>query len=373
MIQARFFRKAFILVLTASLAACASRPGPEVLETVAAVESPEVRRVKVYTVTTRNRVKPASNIFDAGKSPHTNYAELTVSIPPGHKQGMIEWPGKKPDPKKSFAVVEQEVLDQATFLHKVKATGSEPKRIGIFVHGYNYNFQESIFRLAQMVADSAIEGEPILFSWPSQGSVAGYVADKEAATYSRDHLARLLTELTEASKQNEVFVFAHSMGGWLTVEALRQLRLQGRTDVLDRLHVVLAAPDIDEDVFRVQTEVIGRMKNPLTILVSADDRALAVSKILSASTQRVGTLDVTDPKVQEVAVAYNIQIIDISAIKGPDATNHSRFVDAAALYPALTARTQTQGLNEAGAFVFDAAAATISSPFRIVSGVLKQQ
>ena len=54
-------------------------------------------------------------------------------------------------------------------------------------------------------------------------------------------------------------------------------------------------------------------------------------------------------------------------------TNHSRFADVAALYPALTAESaKKKNLGNAGAFVFDAAAATISSPFRIVSGALKQ-
>jgi Alpha/beta hydrolase of unknown function (DUF900) len=35
------------------------------------------------------------------------------------------------------------------------------------------------------------------------------------------------------------------MGAWLTVEALRQLRLSGKDRVIERLHhVALAAPDI---------------------------------------------------------------------------------------------------------------------------------
>jgi esterase/lipase superfamily enzyme len=142
--------------------------------------------------------------------------------------------------------------------------------------------------------------------------------------------------------------------------------------VLDRLTVLLAAPDIDADVFRTQTRVIGKMKHPITILVAGDDRALAVSKYISASTQRVGTLDVRDPKVQAAAVEAGVELIDISQIEATDSSHHSRFVDAKQLFPALTANAQKKSIGQAGAFVFDAAAATISSPFRIVSGVLKQ-
>ena len=40
------------------------------------------------------------------------------------------------------------------------------------------------------------------------------------------------------------------------------------------------------------------------------------------------------------------------------------------LYPSLVATNQRQDLRHAGAFVFNAAGATLSSPFRIVGGVL---
>lgn len=363
------FRVCAILVLL-PLAACVSRPGPSTLETVQA--PPNARQVKVYAVTTRNRVRPDSNIYDAGKSLSANYAEMTVSIPPGHKAATIEWPKEKPDPEKTFAVVGQSVLDQTSFLNKIHAEQEASGKVGVFVHGYNYNFQESLFRLAQMSTDSSMQGSPILFSWPSQGALSGYVADKEAATYSRDYLASLLSDLSSNKNSKEVYVFAHSMGGWLVVESLRQLKLQGRDDVLARLHVILAAPDIDADVFRGQMKVIGKLPHPMTILVSGDDRALAVSKLISASTQRVGALDVKDQRVQQAAVAANVQIIDISGIKAGDSSNHNRFVDAVALYPALSAKAQRNGIGEAGAFVFDAAAATVSSPFRIVSGALRQ-
>ena len=81
------------------------------------------------------------------------------------------------------------------------------------------------------------------------------------------------------------------MGGLLTVEALRQLRLTGQDRVLDRLQVVLAAPDIDADVFRAQMNVVGPMEMPLIVLVSPDDRALLVSQRLAGQHERVGALD----------------------------------------------------------------------------------
>lgn len=361
------------LVLIAGLAGCTSRPGPDVLTTVRPL--PGTAQVKVFAVTTRTRVTPDTNAYDNGKSIASNYAELNVSIPPGHKDSQIEWPkkGKKPNPKTDFAVTQQSVLDRDTFYAQVKAANPASKKVGVYVHGYNSNFQESVYRMAQMSADAKFTATPIAFSWPSQGELAGYVADKDSATYSRDYLVDLMKELTKDRAVGDVTIFGHSMGGWLVVEALRQLKLEGRQDVLVKLNVILAAPDIDSDLFRTQMAVIGKLPRPMIILVSKDDRALEASKILSYSTARVGRLDVDDPKVQEAAVEAGIVLIDITQIQSMDSANHSRFADVAALYPALTAESaKKKDLGNAGAFVFDAAAATISSPFRIVSGALKQ-
>lgn len=353
------------------LAGCGSRPSPETLANVDTRGLPKLATEQVFAMTTRGRIKPDSNMFDNSKAPDASYAEFTVSIPPNHKNSEVEWPGVKADPKKTFAVVGQKQLSQSEFIDAIDHADPDSRDIGIFVHGYNNSYQEALFRMAQMAHDANIPGAKVVFSWPSQAELAGYVADKEGATYSRDYLAQLLIEATKRRKAGEVYVFAHSMGCWLTVETLRQLKLAGRDDVLDRLKVVLASPDIDADVFRTQMKVIGRMKLPMTILVAPDDRALEVSKFLSASSQRVGALDVKNPEVLAAAQSVGIQFVDISSVKPLDSTNHNRFADVAVLAPALR-DDRKAGLKDAGAFVFNAAAATVSSPFRIVSGALSQ-
>ena len=83
------------------------------------------------------------------------------------------------------------------------------------MHGFNSNFQESLFRLAQLQADIKIDGIPILFSWPSQGQVAAYEMDKQSASYSRDYLMALLTMLSSSSDVSDIMVVAHSMGAML--------------------------------------------------------------------------------------------------------------------------------------------------------------
>jgi alpha-beta hydrolase superfamily lysophospholipase len=50
-----------------------------------------------------------------------------------------------------------------------------------------------------------------------------------------------------------VHILAHSMGAWLAIEALRENAISGSPDLNGKLgDVMLAAPDIDLNVFRQQ-------------------------------------------------------------------------------------------------------------------------
>jgi esterase/lipase superfamily enzyme len=355
--------------MTILAAGCAARPGPEVLApTTATAEG--ARIVTVYVATTRARDIQQSNVFGSSRADGVNYAEFRISVPPGHKAGQIEWPRTTPDPATSFATVQQRVHDRETFLRRIAQRGDARKApdAGVFVHGFNYNFQESLFRLAQMAADADIDGVPVLFAWPSEAEVTGYIADKDSATYSRDALVDLLATLTQQRGSGKITVFGHSMGGWLTMEAVRQLRLTGKSAVLARLDVILAAPDIDVDVFRAQMNVIGRLDPPVTVLVSRDDVALSFSGRIAGQRPRLGALDVDDPQVQELALRSDVQIVDISSFQASDGFNHDRFVNLAALYPRLASGEGGRPgheLRTAGAFVLNAVGATLSTPFSL--------
>jgi esterase/lipase superfamily enzyme len=316
-------------------------------------------------------------VFTNARARELNYAEFKIAIPPRHQAGQIEWSSMS-DPTASFTTVEQNVLDRQTFVQRIAARDSRPTRVkvGVFVHGFNNNFQEALFRLAQITADAEVDGAAVLFAWPSQASVTEYVADRDAITYSRDQLVDLLTMLAGNRNIAEVGLVGHSMGAWLTVEALRQLRLARNNAVINRLDVILAAPDIDVDVFRSQMDVVGPLPRPMTVLVARDDIALAWSGRLAGARQRVGTLSVDDPRVQEAALKANIRIIDISTLKASDAFNHDRYANLAALYRRLAA-AESDGaghdLRHAGAFIFNTVGTTLSSPFGLAGSALAGQ
>ena len=348
---------AIIVVLTVALAGCASRPGPEVLVPVA--NAPGSKDVQIYVATTRKRATPAENVFTTERVNELNFAKFVVAVPPNHQPGDIEWPKGAPDSRVNFATLNQAVLNYDEFRDAVAPPRKSSRRgkkhdVLIFVHGFNNNFQESLYRLAQIEADSGFNGVPILFAWPSQAEAVKYGADKDAAVYSRDYLIELLRLVTSSPQVGEVMIVAHSMGGMLTAEALRELRIQHQDRVIARLgRIILAAPDIDVAVFRSQVQTIGPLNPPLTVLVSKDDKALRLSSFIGGSLVRAGALDVDNPLVRDAALKAKVRIVDISQLRSPDGgMNHGRLFELAAYYPKLQSQPTAQR-QVSGTFLFD--------------------
>ncbi|MDR3641922.1 MAG: alpha/beta fold hydrolase [Humidesulfovibrio sp.] len=392
---------AAIFALALILGGCAARPTSAVLVPVTASEA-YPHQITIFVATTREPDPKYCESFCSGRSKELHLARYVIGIPANHKPANIEWPrpGQK-DPSASFATLSFAALSPEQFMDNLADSGNQtapapelereqdqeqdqgPKAIPeasqaatpetgpakppvvIFVHGYNTSFPEALYRMAQLVADNPNPGHAVLFSWPSDGTLSGYVADKDAAAFSRDQLTAFLTWLTQDPRLGDINLAAHSMGCWLTMEALRQLRLSGHDHALDRLgSVILAAPDIDLDVFRSQMEVIGPLTPPLTVLASPDDRALSLSDQLGGGRERVGSLDARDPRIQALAQAEKFQLIDISSMSATDSLNHDRFVGAAATLQKVL-EPKRNPLRKAGAFVLDAAASVLEVPGRI--------
>jgi esterase/lipase superfamily enzyme len=355
-----------ITLLAFVLLGCASRPGPEVLTPVAA--SPGVKTLQIYVATTRERESPSENVFTANRASALNFAKFAVSIPPDHKSGNIEMPTPPPDSQSSFAIVDQAVMSEADFRKAVAPQGDTRRKKHkaiVFVHGFNNNFQESLLRITQMQADAKIDGIPVLFAWPSQGQVTAYKTDKESASYSVSYLVALLTMLSSSPEVSDILVVAHSMGGMLTMDALRQLRSEGKNQVIARLgRVMLAAPDIDAQTFRAQVQAVGPLKPPLLVLVSKDDGALRMSSILGGGIVRAGAINVDNPVVQEAALKAKVQVVDISRLASHDDLGHDQFVSVAVLYSRLHHEAGPYR-NTAGTFVFADDGGTIIRPVDI--------
>jgi esterase/lipase superfamily enzyme len=101
------------------------------------------------------------------------------------------------------------------------AAATPRHRALVFVHGFNNRFDDAAFRFAQIVHDTGAEVAPMLFTWPSRGSLFAYGYDRESTTYSRDALEQALNMLARDPAVSEIDILAHSMGNSLTLETLR--------------------------------------------------------------------------------------------------------------------------------------------------------
>ncbi len=272
---------------------------------------PEPLQLSLFVASTR----PApGNAAQGDGSAH--YALNMISVPPGHRPGAIELPVfGKPNPKNHFAVAYERGLGAEEFSAQISSHLSG--RIGanrdvlIFVHGFNTSLDEARLRLAQIVADGRFGGVPILFTWASSSSFLAYETDKQAATISRDALAKLLTDLGQAPGVGRVHVLAHSMGGWLAMETLREAALSGNGTLNGRLgEVMLAAPDIDLGVFRQQ---MARVKGTrVSVFTTPGDRALNLSSRLAGARPRVGAIDASKSGDRAELQNLGVKIYDLS-------------------------------------------------------------
>jgi esterase/lipase superfamily enzyme len=290
----------------------------------------------VIVATTRERDPRPGTLFNGDRASASDYAEITVSVPPTHKDGEIEWPRTPPgDPNADFVVRDEKYLDgDKAFLRAVNAQldlrPPGKRRVFLFVHGFNTMFAEGLYREVQLVHDANAPGVPVLFTWASRGKATAYLYDINSATAARDELEHTLRLLLDSNAE-EVNVLAHSMGNWVTVEAFRQIKISGRLDHANKLgYIFLAAPDIDIDVFESELRRFGKIKRPFYVVLSRDDKALWLSGTLAGGVTRVGD----DPRTAELA-KLGATVIDLSDVQSNDPTNHDKFDQLAAVAPEL--------------------------------------
>lgn len=316
-----------MLVVSASLSACAERPknlllasGPQVEGTV---------RVDMLVATTRRRSAVKGEMFSGERGSTLAFADIAVSIPPDSQRtlGQVQWPSRLPgDPSKDFLTLKAEEIGSVQASRWVKDTGGKSrKNVLLFVHGFNNRFEEAVYRFAQIKHDSGAPNVPVLFTWPSRGSILDYGYDRESTNYSRDALEQLLQMLAKDASVGEISILAHSMGNWITLEALRQMAIRGGRIAPKIQNVMLAAPDVDVDVFRSQISEMGKTRPQFTLFVSRDDRALAVSRRVWGDVDRLGAIDVTQQRYVDEFERYGINVVDLTAVSGVTPLNHGKF------------------------------------------------
>jgi esterase/lipase superfamily enzyme len=287
------------------------------------------RSVAIFVVSTRKGEGGASS--EAAVANGARFSLQMIGVPPDHEPGQVERPAfGLEDPQKHFTVRSRRSLDETAFFAELASHISG--RIGsnrdvlLYVHGFNTSYDEARFRLAQIADDGRFGGVAVLYTWPAAGSLLDYGAAKESATIARDALSKLLHRLSELPDIGRVHILAHSMGAWLAMEALRENAISGSPDLNGKLgDVMLAAPDIDLNVFRQQLARLDR--SHVFVLVASNDRALSLSRTLAGDRQRLGALDPNNPGDRAALEELGVKAYDLSR-ESSGLIGHGTYADA---------------------------------------------
>jgi len=174
--------------------------------------------------------------------------------------------------------------------------------VSLFVHGFNNSFPDALGRYLQ-IHRALLRGPKlgicVLFTWPSDGSPAGYFPDRRDARRSADELADVLSLLFDqlARRQTAAMrkgskctaktsIIAHSMGNYLLQKAMQTVWTRKNQPLLLSLvnQLVMVAADVDNDLFGSGETVDGsdgdamaNLSYRITALYSGLDPVLGLS------------------------------------------------------------------------------------------------
>ena len=306
-----------------SLATAAPRPPepppPPPPPTGAAVSQDNHAIIPVFYATDRNRVSYSPLAYGGDREParRLHLGRIDVSIPIDHHEtGNIErpdvWTLWREDPNRHFIIVkamEQSYSDYYADVRRIVAK-SRRKEGFVFVHGFNVTFESAVYRTAQIAYDLGFEGAPILYSWPSRGVATGYPVDANNSDWTVDRLHWFLEDLSARSGAEVIHLIAHSRGNWPLMNALHTIAMEPRSPTERRPRfnqIVLTAPDVDADTFKVLARDFRALADRTTLYASANDEALRLSKRYQGY-QRAGDVE------PEIVLCDGVDSIDVSAV-----------------------------------------------------------
>jgi esterase/lipase superfamily enzyme len=238
----------------------------------------------ITTFYATNREWTGKGDYGSNRTQRLEYGRAEVSIPTSRRPGELPLPTLwklelKPDPNKHFILRNIEPLKGNAVRAQLRSAlgSSDTKSVLLFVHGFNTTFTDVALRTAQLAHDLSFRGLPLFFSWPSAGNARSYFKDEEVAQLSVPQFNQLLDDIA-ALGATDVYVIAHSLGNRIVTNALKE-RTRRPTPKISEL--LLAAPDINEQIFREQiVPTLAAMKNTRrTIYASSNDVALKAAKI----------------------------------------------------------------------------------------------
>ena len=308
------------------------------------LSNPDWDIVPVFYGTDRARSGEAGRLsYGPDRARRLELGRALVTVPAAHRVPAIERPfairvpylqlvlyEQGEDPRKHFTIKSLEVLSRSDLLTLVRARIAAARAFGdqalVFIHGFNTGFDNAVYRTAQLAYDLQFDGAAFLYSWPAGAGVMGYARDRESATQAEPYLKEFLQMVVRETGARGVSVVAHSMGNLPLLNVLRDLGPSLPPGV--RLNeVVLAAPDVDRDVFSNLVSAIQGYGRGITLYCSANDRAMVASRQVAGGVPRAGDVPPDGPVIMP-----GVDTIDVTEISTDLlALNHSLYAEKGAL------------------------------------------
>jgi esterase/lipase superfamily enzyme len=307
------------------------------------VKDAPYNRVVLFYGTNRNRTgsNKTKDWYGSTLTKELIYGICTVTIPKTHIVGELDRPLKimgisfRDNPERHIVLETLNETSEKDFVLTISQQLSEKaeKSALIFVHGYNVTFHDAALRTAQIAADIPFDGISGFFSWPSAGKTVPYLTDDVNAQASGSQMEKFLDKLISDTGLEQVHILAHSMGNIVLTATLKDLSDKSswaeKVKIINQ--IILAAPDIDQDVFTNQ--ILPYFKNVgirRTLYASGSDEALAISQGVRGGKPKLGQAG------EHIYVANGIDTIDASNVPSRD-IHHSYIFEADSLLADLFA------------------------------------
>jgi esterase/lipase superfamily enzyme len=258
--------------------------------------------------------RPPAELVDYGNHRGAvQYGLCEVTIPPEHTAGVVEAPNVlklefHENEEKHVTLRSVTPLAADQFYQSLQTQIGDTGQVLVFVHGYNVNFADAVRRTAQMAFDLEFAGAAVCYSWPSQGGLFQYTVDENNVTWTTPHLQQVLLELGERFRGRPIHLVAHSMGNRALTSALKEIETDLAEQQTKFHQIVLAAPDVDADIFRRDiAPAIVNTAHRVTLYASSNDQALVASRKVHGH-PRAGDSGAA------LVVAPGIETIDVSGV-----------------------------------------------------------
>ncbi len=180
----------------------------------------------------------------------------------------------------------------------------------LFIHGFNTSFEAAAIRATQISVDLEHKGVTAFFSWASKGRALSYLSDEATVQYSEKHLTEFLTDFAQKSGAKRIHIIAHSMGNRALLEAVN--RIKRNNPKIKFGQIILAAPDVDADVFEELSEAYTQLSEQTTLYISKRDKAVGMSKWLHSHSRAGFTPPVcVVEKINTIEVEDSVNILEL--------------------------------------------------------------